>query len=167
MPNWCENYARISHPDTKKIDRIAEEAHQNGRFFDLVVPEPEHAPDTEKNTTLGNWYTWRLENWGSKWEADISVIMRNPDESVSLYFNSAWSPPLPVYDALAREGYTVEAEYLELGMAFAGTYKNSEERAGNFNSLAQLRTDWPTVWERFDMDSRDDDEPNEPQNETE
>jgi hypothetical protein len=41
---------------------------------------------------------------------------------VALSFDSAWSPPIPVYEKMTEEGYEVEAKYEETGMGFEGEY---------------------------------------------
>ncbi len=46
------------------------------------------------------WYEWCIRNWGTKWNAC------DPDwclEEGILYFQTAWSPPIPVIEALAEK----------------------------------------------------------------
>lgn len=46
-----------------------------------------------------NWYGWNCDNWGTKWNAyDVEVIS---DETIK--FETAWSAPRPVINALAKK----------------------------------------------------------------
>jgi hypothetical protein len=44
------------------------------------------------------------------------------NETVTTWFDTAWSPPLAFYEHLKELGYTVEAMYNESGMGFAGVW---------------------------------------------
>lgn len=47
-----------------------------------------------------NWYEWANNNWGTKWNAyDIN---ENPEHG-HIQFDTAWSPPLPVFVALSAK----------------------------------------------------------------
>lgn len=80
-----------------------------------------------------NWYTWRCENWGTKW--DIGEDGVNPyydyENSILKYsFNSAWSPVVPIAREMSRQypDVLVEIFYEESGNVFAGksSFKNGE-----------------------------------------
>lgn len=46
------------------------------------------------------WYEWALANWGTKWNAyDIDVYYDRNE----IFFNTAWSHPTPVIEALSRK----------------------------------------------------------------
>lgn len=44
-----------------------------------------------------SWYEWRIDNWGTKWNA-----MDVEGEGNARSFTTAWSPPLPVFSRLAE-----------------------------------------------------------------
>lgn len=46
------------------------------------------------------WYTWAIENWGTKWSGG-HCDMATSDGVVSASFSTAWSPPVPVIAALS------------------------------------------------------------------
>src|SRR5690606_21345130 len=48
-----------------------------------------------------DWYEWRLENWGTKWNAYSQSLERESDLSATLRFDTAWSPPQPILEKLA------------------------------------------------------------------
>lgn len=70
-----------------------------------------------------DWYSWSVENWGTKWNA-IGIDIEN-DENV-FTFDTAWSPPDHWFDALndklKDKGIYVNIllQYGELGMMFGG-----------------------------------------------
>ena len=80
-----------------------------------------------------NWYDWRLQNWGCKWDADcynfefaIRETFGNDLVNVRINFSTPWSPPSNWFDALTDvcmdKGIYMELRYSEEGMGFAGTY---------------------------------------------
>ena len=126
MPNWCDNSATLMHDDVKKIDALVEEMSKKtddeysaGCPFQHLRPRPQEEED--------NWYDWNLRNWGTKWEADVIDWEKSDDNSVRIYFNSAWAPPTQLYEYLVENGWKVEALYHESGMGFAGQYINGDD----------------------------------------
>jgi len=88
--------------------------------FDLIVPEPENI---ERGGCNGQhedgvicWYTWHLENWGTKWGAyshehyELRWFERyaagdEPREvygRIDLRFETAWSQPTPIFQAIEQ-----------------------------------------------------------------
>ena len=68
------------------------------------------------------WYDWRVENWDTKWDAyDVVVTDDDPDQ-LEVEFNTAWSPPEAICNAL-REQYpdvSISWFYDEPGCEIAG-----------------------------------------------
>ena len=122
MPNWCDNSVSLYHADKSKIDALAEEmskknedGHSMAQPFQHLRPSPG-----------GEWdYDWSVSNWGTKWDASIIDWSRDDDNNITIYFESAWSPPTTLYEYLAEEGWGVEAMYHEPGMGFAGMYTDA------------------------------------------
>lgn len=114
MPNWCDNTLTITHPDKTKLDAIESvlSNKDDQGLFNHICPNPN-----------GEWqYEWSVENWGTKWEASIHDWERQDDNTIWVSFDSAWSPPLALYEFMENEGYTVEAMYWEPGMCFCGRF---------------------------------------------
>jgi len=121
MPNWCMNSLTIKgNPD--KLKAILEAA-DNGEMLQHMVPMPEELKDTDGSMDGMNWYSWRLEKWGTKWDAGEAYGDIDGD-TLSLSFDTAWGPPTTAYDTYTRENEDmhIEAGYYEPGMGFVGTY---------------------------------------------
>jgi len=73
-------------------------------FWNFVAPTDLDAYFTTANGSepAGNWYKWNISNWGTKWDTDIedSDIQ---DEHIYLRFDTAWSPPSGVYEAMVTQ----------------------------------------------------------------
>ena len=147
MPNWCNNTVQISHKDPAKMYALVE-AINEGKFcnFAKTVPEDLHivagcvgAKDSPEQIELeakekankekygySTWYDFCVNEWGTKWDVDpydkVEYDDAHDKNGITFGFDSAWSPPCGIYDALMDQGYTVRAYYYESGMAFAGVY---------------------------------------------
>ena len=149
MPNWCSNFVEVSHEDPAKIKALAE-AMENGEFLNHVIPVPQELKDTmsgsygdeakqaelERRTKeniekygAGNWFDFCCARWGTKWDVDCQgqVDLHPEGTLVTASFDSAWSPPVGVYEELVEQGYTVRAYYYESGMCFAGIWDNGSD----------------------------------------
>jgi hypothetical protein len=122
MPNWVYNNIHIEGDKKKVTDLLALLAkpykeHDNGEmnFFNLIAPPDEHwdayncgnVSFEDKGRNPYNWYDWNGRNWGTKWNAcgDGGVEEHIlPDGTLHAYisFDTAWSPPRPVIEALAK-----------------------------------------------------------------
>ena len=115
MPNWCDNTLTITHPDKSKIDtieKVLSDKDSEEGLFSTILPNP-----------TGEWdYDWSVNNWGTKWDASIIDWERQDDNTIWISFDSAWSPPLALYEFMERNGYEVDAMYHEPGMGFCGRY---------------------------------------------
>lgn len=91
-----------------------------GRDQSIELNEYEH----------GGWYDANLSYWGCKW--DVSYNEANityDDESITMSFDSAWSPPVSFIQHLGRL-FNVKCElyYEEPGCDFCGkSYYNNED----------------------------------------
>jgi len=60
--------------------------------------------DFPKFASTGNqddrWYDWRCNNWGTKWGACEVEVVQNDEDFLEITFNTAWSPPEPICEAL-------------------------------------------------------------------
>ena len=150
MPNYCNNNIVITGPNSviDKIEKIA-----NGDKGDLLqyfYPMPKALEDTtaplQKDATkeekakakenlkkygYDNWYDWRVENWGTKWDImefyNINRKEIGEDESeISLGFDTAGAPALGAYERCIDENSncSLKAYYYEPGCDFMGEWDN-------------------------------------------
>ena len=150
MPNWCNNTVEISHPDKAKMYELVG-AINEGKFCNYAKPVPESLhivagcvgdpdeqkkleEDTARNLAVhgyGNWYDFAVNEWGTKWDVDpyekIEYDDQHDGNGITFGFDSAWSPPTGVYEALVEQGFSVKAYYWESGMCFAGVWNNGDD----------------------------------------
>jgi hypothetical protein len=79
-----------------------------------------------------NWYDWCCANWGTKWSADTITIRCEEEDSFVIIFDTAWSPPMPIFEKLAAmfPTLTFDGYYVEHGTGFCGTFHGS---SGSFS----------------------------------
>ena len=86
--------------------------------------------DTQKVASTDNsWYNWNIRNWGTKWETQTEdgCINDQTDESITVCFDTAWSPPIEFYSKMEDLGWSVKAYYFEPGMMFCGMYEDGDD----------------------------------------
>ena len=116
MPNYCQNTLYVSHKNKAEIDRLFTEAtKKEPNFFDAIRPTP-------PELLVKGWYEWRVDNWGTKWNPIIDECDKQDDGSLRLSFDTAWAPPIKLYDFMTANGFEIEAFYSEEGMCFRGSY---------------------------------------------
>lgn len=161
MPNWCNNNISISHEDPAKLEALAQ-AVREGKFCDHVIPVPEDLQivagrvgddsdaaqialerKTQENLErygAGNWYDFCVNRWGTKWDVNAyegeNVVVDNG--VLQFGFDSAWSPPIGIYEELVEQGFSVRAYYYEPGMAYAGIW---EDGADDFYEISGMNSE--------------------------
>ena len=123
MPNWCANTVTVKHSDPEMIARV-QEAFEAGRLCNEFLPHPT------------NEWSWEhsVNTWGTKWE--VEGELDTIEDGVILTFDSAWSPPIGLYEKLYTMGYEVTARYYEPGIAFAGTYENGTDECFDYSGMS-------------------------------
>lgn len=70
-----------------------------------------------------SWYSWSIANWGTKWNAYSFEIIEEREGRLELRFDTAWSPPEPVFAALADrpecEDLRIDIQGFDEGWLFA------------------------------------------------
>jgi hypothetical protein len=75
------------------------------------------------------WYDWNCRNWGTKWNAKhitmSKIKKRNGIYYWEVSFDTAWSPPMPIFVAIANQfpNISFEADYVEEGNDYRGEFK--------------------------------------------
>ena len=149
MPNWCSNSIYVTG-NKADIDALAEAA-RNGEFCKHIKPCPEALIETvsgflgdgEEQARLEEqqarnldvygyktWYDFCVAEWGTKWDVGgddchVEVIQDQSGQWVlNFSFDSAWAPPIGIYETLTEKGFEVDAFYYESGMNFCGRFIN-------------------------------------------
>lgn len=135
------NYIREENiTDEKEIKKIIDDPHWNDEsdkfeFIDIekhdFVDKYDYvSPDTEQKVV--GWYDWNNKNWGTKWNALEPNDVELQDNELTILFNTAWNPPVPVMEELIRkyedsdEYKDIEIDYFyyEPGVGFIGDRYN-------------------------------------------
>jgi len=155
MPNWCDNQVTITGPNsvidkiekiTKEEDGVTDSSDPQG-LLQFMHPMPAELRDTTadgskdkamiEKTGYSDWYSWAVDNWGTKWEVcefygvDRQHLNDSLDEStISFGFSSAWGPPLGAYDQFLadNENCSLIGRYYEGGCDFMGVWDNGDDR---------------------------------------
>lgn len=148
MPNWCENDLIVEGSREGLLDFLAFISGPNGVLdFDRICPYPEEFAALDEaaakwDTTPGErgirptdgfnsgGYEWCIEIWGTKWNArrvSVEKLDDNSspgacDASVTLHFDTAWSPPSPLIPIVSQRfpDLRFDLRFYECGMGFQG-----------------------------------------------
>jgi len=119
MPNWCSNTAIINapRPVIDELRQVLEDARAGADRGLLGWMRP--MPQSEQE----NWYDWNVSNWGTKWEVhEVYVNDATEEDSITISFDSAWSPPVEAFRHWAEQDgrVTFTLKYYEPGMGYVG-----------------------------------------------
>ncbi|MGP4995485.1 DUF1281 family ferredoxin-like fold protein [Glutamicibacter ardleyensis] len=75
--------------------------------FNMVIPQPVNIEtggcSRQHDEGVTCWYEWNPRNWGTKWNGYDTEIEYNEDGNAKLRFQTAWSHPMPVIEALSAK----------------------------------------------------------------
>jgi hypothetical protein len=117
MPNWCSNRAVVTGPAPviREITEILNR--EDSPLLQWMVPQPKFEGESD-------WYTWNVNNWGTKWDiCDVYFENQAEEDSIEFSFCTAWSPPVDAfYTWAARDGRVqFRLEYWEPGAGYVGS----------------------------------------------
>ncbi len=148
MPNWCLNKLTVEHDDPSMVERFVN-AYNKGETCNEFIPQPEDIGD--------GWYDWCINNWGTKWDIGADIGTEKEERyglkatvvgnQASCSFDSAWAPPIGLYEKLVELGYNVKASYFEPGMAFCGIYDNGVDNYVEYRDKDMIPV---AIWNDFD-----------------
>lgn len=166
MPNWCYNNVTFEHSNPDMIVALINAAKED-KLFGAFVPMPDEirgstSPSTPNATLLekyghSDWYSWSLDNWGTKWEARVDEVNEYDEDSssVHIYFETAWSPPIAFFKKMEDLGFVIDATYTEEGMGFVGIYRNGEDQCIDMGELYNHENAEDMIAEVEDEDLRE------------
>jgi len=168
MPNWCANSLKLVANDEDQrntINFIRENCEKDWfGLFNYFVPCPDELinsvkkfpPDDSEKTNqekygYASWYDFNISNWGTKWDASNICIEEFSDNSITITFDTAWSPPEQFYHDMHANGWELTASFIEQGCNFIGYFRDGETHSEDFND-GHIDYDSDTCYE--DEDSR-------------
>ena len=82
--------------------------------FYQTVPRPFEEND--------NWYKWNIKNWGTKWDTDDQLEIRDYGDSIEIVLQTAWAPPTSWARTCASKTpyLRIAISYREPGVGFCG-----------------------------------------------
>tara|TARA_B100001109_G_scaffold147282_1_gene119946 strand:+ start:173 stop:607 length:435 start_codon:yes stop_codon:yes gene_type:complete len=142
MPNHCHNRVTFYSDDTTLITKL-HNIFKSDNIFTQFIPEPDWAntpnekgelpiqpepdsmfpPQFPDGTTDDRWYSWRLANWGTKWDAyEVEIDDSEMHNGFEVTFDTAWSPPEEICHAIKEQfdNLCVSWFFDEPGMEVAG-----------------------------------------------
>ncbi len=151
MPNWVDNEVKINRINQTDgfLQEFADRHIVDGKFdFTTIIPvdipmdqykgtEVRTLNNGEEYIVGGDWYQWNATNWGTKWNACDTVS----DELIKhgyFTFQTAWAPPLPIADRLAKMYPNLTIEWYfreEQGWGGVRLYQDGRE-------MVTMRKDW-------------------------
>ena len=159
MPNWCDNQVTITGSKSviDKMEKIVKEEKGAGGLLNFFKPMPKELEDTTSPSSsakkpqpmvdgFDNWYDWRCENWGTKWDVNEFYGVDRQGDTISFGFSSAWSPPIGAYEKFLdkNEDCSLKAYYYEGGCDFMGEWDNGVDDCyapGDYKSTDDFWTD--------------------------
>ena len=142
MPNHCHNRVTFYSEDTTVIQRLYN-IFKSDNIFTQFIPEPDWKttpnekgelpiqpekdsmmpPYFPDGTTDDRWYSWRLANWGTKWDAyEVEIDDSELHYGFEVSFDTAWSPPEEICYAIKEQFDDLSVSWFfdEPGMEVAG-----------------------------------------------
>ena len=156
MPNHCYQSVYLRGPSHLIQHLHKALSKSEPEFCSTIAPMPFElwAKETQPDQGMPDWYEWRCENWGTKWdvcEAEIDDTYRSKNKNGLEYSDdqkiawfafrcwTAWAPPVPIWNRLHAIGIEVQAEYEDEGLNFAGKYSHGEDTSWEPTALDDER----------------------------
>ena len=146
MPNHVTSVIVVTGPESDVATFVAahfkkagNEAYPDWFDFETIIPRPESVAKTvsasgltpqqqaDQNaafaeTGFRDWYSWACHNWGTKWNSYSGKIEERSEGRLRVRFETAWSFPDPIFEALLVRYPTLRFDCLcfDEGDCFAG-----------------------------------------------
>jgi hypothetical protein len=179
MPNWCEN-TLSANGTAEDISAFVKWLDDKPFSFERIDPTPEELKDnapfsqSRKDSGAGkeliekfgsdNWYDWRVQNWGCKWDIDENQgkPVHSSAESIGFEFQTPWGPPEKAIYTLSLKFPTLTffLGHYEMGCGFAGemTVKNGESEGTYYDAEENVDSFKQYVSERWGIEFDEEEE---------
>lgn len=110
----------------KMLETVERQPAANGKthqeIFGTNLVEARIAQQNRIQYGYTDWYNWSIDQWGTKWNAGDVTQDHIGERGFIIYFDTAWSPPVPVVEALIARfpEADIRLSYMEPGVGFAG-----------------------------------------------
>ena len=120
-----------------------EEKLSKGEITDDVSNEMKKLGEMVYNNIINyghqDWYSWRCDNWGTKWNAcdcylDDKFEEKKANDETFVSFNTAWSPPIPVIDKIFNDNPNCKISLFWENEDWDGKHWWKRFKNGNFSS---------------------------------
>lgn len=119
----AEKWAKASDEGKKEIEA-------KNKLTDKEMAQIRQIADNIAKYGYPTWYEWCIDKWGTKWDAcevvpDEGVECECGEEEINIYFDTAWSTPVPVFKELSKQfpDLVIYVEYADEDMGHnCGTY---------------------------------------------
>lgn len=151
MPNWCNNNFSITG-NTESIKGLWEAAEKAEGLLQAIAPMPAELEGTTAPQDEDNWYNWRVNTWGTKWDVSLEGLeyTDNGDGTASIegWFDSAWAPPIGAYEQLAADfdSCVISCSYYEPGMDFGGFWTSEDGDEYTEDLHGQITNNESDLW---------------------
>ena len=122
MPNHCHNRVTFYSANTEDVAKL-KKIFEDENTFTQIIPEPDWPNTPNKDGELpvkhedpwqvyrfsddkvdDRWYNWRVQNWGTKWDAySLEIDDCDMPHGFEVNFETAWSPPEEIHSAISEQ----------------------------------------------------------------
>jgi hypothetical protein len=168
MPNWVYNRISITGPEDDRIaflehiedtPKLAGNEPSPFSFHSFVTPDltkEEYLGTPVEGSSFGEtkggvWYDWNNAHWNTKWDACNAEVSVDPT-SVYISFETAWSHPLPVIEAMSAKYPALE---------FDVWWEEEQQYGAEYTMKANILTsmeEWDSPSSHADYVKRDDED---------
>lgn len=158
MPNYCANTLKMTAATPAAAAMLetirAELQKEEPQIFETIYPTPRKLMETRagfpqdpreddnlKKYGARHWYDWRVKNWGTKWDAVEPSAARDAADTIMMTFDTAWAPPVGIYQFMHAVGFEIEATYCEQGCDFIGYWKDGQDHTDTLSEVAPQTED--------------------------
>ena len=118
MPNYCYNTILISGEGLVEFRKTMNRQNEIGEIVEFSFYQTVPRPFEEND----NWFDWNVKNWGTKWDTNDDLEIRDHGDSIEIILETAWAPPTAWAKTCANKipNLRIEIAYREPGVGFCG-----------------------------------------------
>ena len=143
MPNHVINEIVFENVNLFQKRKILKKVFKDNRVdFEILVPAPiniwyGNVGKNHEETFPDNHLNWARNNWGTKWNAYESEIVKSQN-SLTIRFKTAWSPPY---------GWIV-ALFNYFNLPFSLLWMSEESDKAFYETYVPFKDEWAEPWEK-------------------